>query len=335
MEISEKKDLLLAKRRILAMLPFLLISFAFSIVMIVFSAIPYHRINKINEDYKISYKTYEQYIIKNNLNNDLCYKIRNNMHNPYYNDNFSYIFGLYDDEDETIEKFEDYTAGDLAFSISSVSFLILFIGISICLCPSYVCVSDEKIKEKSDHFPNKKHSITTCFFIFKIVTFSLIDIYLIAFYFLTISINSDFFENVYYFHDNCLTNSDIMNKFRNDYTYCWDIDSPLDVYYIFTILFLIVDFISIGFFLLAKNYNVWSLILNKITCGKYPYEPIDYLTGFIIPQNNVVKDNDYPDKEQEKKEKKENKKNLKTESLIQNSDLSNIIEEESIGTIND
>lgn len=332
MEISEKKDYLLAKRRVLVMFPFLLINFVISIVMIVFSAIPYHRISKINDDYVISYKVYDQYIKRDEI---LCGKIRDNMYKIDYNFNFSHIFGLYDDDDESIEKFEDYTAGNLAFSISSVAFLLLFIGISLCFCPSYACTSDEKLKEKKEHFPNKKHATTTCFFIFKIVTFSLIDIYLIAFYLLTISINSDFFEDVYYFHDYCLTNTDIMEKFRNDYSYCWDIDSPLDVYYTFTVLFLIVDFISIGLFLLAKNYNVWSWILNKITCGKYPYEPIEYLTGFIIPQNNVVHDNDYPDKEQEQKEKKQNKSNPKTESLIRNSDINNLIEEENIGTIND
>ena len=330
MELSDKKDLLLGKRRIMAMFPFLLINFVLSIVMIVFSAIPFNKVYSINEDYQIKPQSFDWNI---NENEEICKDIKKktyDLDNPYRY-NFSHIFGLYDSDDD-LEKFEDYAAGNLAFSISSVSFLALFIGISLCFCPSYICVSDEVIKDKKEHFPNKKHPTTTCFFIFKIITFSVLDIYLIAFFFLTRSINSDIFERVYFFHDNCFKNESEKDKFRNDYTYCWEIDSPLDVYYVFTIIFLIIDFVSIVVVFFAKNYNIWSFILSKISCGKYTYKEIDYLTGFIIPQKGVFKDNDYPDKEKDKMEEKENQKK---ENLIRNSDLSNINYEPIIGAIND
>ena len=89
----------------------------------------------------------------------LCGKIRDNMYKIDYNFNFSHIFGLYDNDDESIEKFEDYTAGNLAFSISSVAFLLLFIGISLCFCPSYACTSDEKLKERYESEKDSKTSI--------------------------------------------------------------------------------------------------------------------------------------------------------------------------------
>jgi len=59
MEKENGNDLLLAKRRIIAIFPFLLLNFSFSVTMIVFSSILYYRVNSMRDDYIIEYDDYQ------------------------------------------------------------------------------------------------------------------------------------------------------------------------------------------------------------------------------------------------------------------------------------
>ena len=292
---KSRKDLLLAKRRVLAMLPFICINFSFAIVMLVFSAIGYYRVYTINDDYQI----YPENFTENNIISlPKCTHIKNNMYQRNFNHNFTQIFELDIDHgknDVTLEKFIDSISVGFAFSITAVLFLFIFLIIAIVFYSKYVVHSDEVIKANPEHLSNRNHWVTTCFMIFKIVSIILIEIYLVISALISISYQSEVFDPVHYYYDNCLIEQ--KEAFKNEYEYCWGLNSKLAVFYIFTALFVFTDILSIIVAALSKNYNVWSFLLNKISRGKYPYEEVDINKGFIIPQASVVKDDEAPEED--------------------------------------
>ena len=292
---KSRKDLLLAKRRVLAMLPFICINFSFAIIMLVFSAIAYYRVYKINDDYLIQPYHY----IGNAKNSDCLDRIKK-INEFSYNSNFTQIFDLDKDHgknDVTLEKFIDSISVGFAFSITAVLFLTIFLIMSIVFYFKYVIPSDEVIKANPEHLSNRNHWVTTCFMIFKIVSIILIEIYIVISSLISISYQSDVFDPVHEYYEDCIENETIKKKFKKDYEYCWGIESKLNVFYTFVFLFVFVDIISIVIVTLSKNYNVWSFILNKISRGKYEYEEIDINKGFIVPQASVVKDDETPEED--------------------------------------
>ena len=170
---KSRKDLLLAKRRVLAMLPFICINFSFAIIMIVFSSIAYYRVYTINDDYQIN-STYIEEDIYSLSAEQSCQKYKNHILgiDGNYNDNFTLIFELDKEQGDnkvTLEKFIDSISVGFAFSITAVLFLTIFLIMSIVFYFKYAKPSDEVIKANPEHLSNRNHWITTCFMIFKIV----------------------------------------------------------------------------------------------------------------------------------------------------------------------
>lgn len=292
---KSRKDLLLAKRRVLSMLPFICINFVFSIVMIVFSSIAYYRVYTINDEYTILPNAFRM-----NESEEECDVYIKNINNPYFQNNFTQIFKLdqiHGKNDVTLEKFIDSISVGFAFSITAVLFLGIFLIISVIFYFKYVKPSDEVIKANPEHLSNRNHWVTTCFMIFKIVSIILIEIYLVISSLISISYQSDIFDPVHFYYKTCLFEEKEKEKFKNEYEYCWGLNSKLAIFYIFTGLFVFTDIISIIFATLSKNYNVWSFLLNKISRGKYEYEEVDINKGFIVPQASVVKDDETPEED--------------------------------------
>ena len=294
---KSRKDLLLAKRRVLAMLPFICINFSFAIIMLIFSAIAYYRLYTINDDYQIEPDDFKEKFTSETK----CFVFRNNMINPIFEKNFTLIFELdkeHGENEVTLEKFIDSVSVGFAFSITAVLFLTIFLIMSIVFYFKYATPSDEVIKANPEHLSNRNHWVTTCFMIFKIVSIILIEIYLVISSLISISYQSDVFDPVHDYYENCFKSDEELKKeFKTEYEYCWGIESKLNVFYTFTYLFVFVDIISIIIVTLSKNYNVWSFILSKISRGKYEYEEIDVNKGFIIPQASVVKDDEAPEED--------------------------------------
>ena len=267
-------DLLLAKRRMIVIFPFIILNFGISITMIVFSSILFYRINAMRDDYKIEYNDYQY------ENTQECNDISGNLKN---NKNFSSFFNIA----SNLTKLENPVAHCMAYSITSVTFLTLFLLISGCLMLKYVRKSDEEIKQNPSFIPNKKHICTLCFIIIKIIFNILIQICLITFLCVTFSVYTPkIFEGVYNFADKCVKNKD---SFKKKYFYCWGFETPFHIYTFFTIINLILDIISFIFIYMSEKYNVWSFILHKLTCGKFEYIEVDY-KGFIIPGDNGDKE---------------------------------------------
>ena len=274
MKNENGNDLLLAKRRILVIFPFLLLNFSISITMIVFSSILYYRVNAMRDDYKIEYNDYQY------ENSQECNQISEQIKN---NKNFSQVFNIANN----LTKLENPVAHCMAYSITSVTFLTFFLLLSGCLILKYARKSDEEIKENPNFIPNKKHSCTTCFIILKIIFNVLIEICLISFLCFTFSVySSKIFKEVYNFADKCVKNKD---SFKNKYSYCWGFEKPFHIYTFFTIFNFILDIISLIFTEKTEKYNVWSFILHKLTCGKFKYIEVDS-KGFITPEEKGDKE---------------------------------------------
>ncbi len=289
MELSEKKDLLLAKRRISAIFPFLIINLFLSIFMTMLTATSYSKIDDINDEYWLR----DYYLQPDNyINIDFC----NNYKRESISMNFSIFFRMHSKDEKTMENLDDAIAGCIGVSAICFFFLLILSGLGGYYYYKYVYPSDDTLKENPEYFPNKRHPKTTCFCIFKGILFLWLDVFLFIYLIIADSINEDFFDDVYNFHDYCLKER-AKEKFREEYTYCWEIEGPLDFFTACSFFFLFFDLMSIAFFSLSKNYNVWSYIRYKITCGKYPYKEIDFLPGFIVPQNQVVQDNKSPDQD--------------------------------------
>lgn len=272
-----KKDLLLAKRRVLVIFPFLIIDFAFSIVMIVFSGITLYRLLQLRDDYKIEESDYSYY------DKIECVNTKKSIN---LDKNFTKVF-------ELIEKESEYpllnsVSGCLGYSIVAVVFDSILLLISFCFICIYVRPSDTKIKSNISHASNKNHWVTLIYFILKLIIYAYMDFNLIKYYIFSIS-DRKILKNVFGFYENCVIEKE---KFKKNYSYCWEINGPLNKYYTFMILFIIADIISIVLTVLAQIYNVWGLLLYLITFGKYKYKKVDSNFGFIIPQNSVNKDDD-------------------------------------------
>ena len=69
MKKENGNDLLLAKRRIIVMIPFLLLNLSLSITMLVFISIIYNKINVLRDDYQIDYNDFQY----ENENNSYCH----------------------------------------------------------------------------------------------------------------------------------------------------------------------------------------------------------------------------------------------------------------------
>ena len=284
-------DLLLAKRRTLALLPFSLINLGLSIIMIVFSGISSYRLLKIRDDYIIEremfkYKyNYTKNYVDNYIstNEEFCIDTIDRIKNI---NNFTIIFQLNKQKKELNKEIDNLSAC-LAFSITAVTSLVLFSSILGCFICIYVIPSNDKIRKKPSYAPNKKHCVTTCFVIFKIIVFILNDIYILIFTLISFFSSKNLFKNIYRFQQYC-----VIDKlgFKNEFIYCWNLYISLKKYVLFALLFVISDIISDVFIILSKNHNVWSFILSKISGGKFKYEKVEEYKGIIIPKNEEVKD---------------------------------------------
>ena len=277
------KDLLLAKRRVVAMIPFLCINFIFSIIILAFISKTHTLIKKINNEYKIGKKDYNIKEITP------CTAIKNKIQ---LNDDFIFVFDLNKVGEEDFDKLKKSVTVCFNFSIGALCFITFFLIISIYFFFKYAKFSDDKIKTNPEHMPNRSHWITTSYISLKILSIAVIESFLAISSFVSYSLKSDIFDNVHSFHENCLNSREEEKKFKSDYICCWRINTKLTVFYVFLSLFIITDIISIILVILSKNYNVWNLLLNKISFGYYPYKEIDIDKGFIIPQDSVVRDND-------------------------------------------
>ena len=291
---ESKVDLLLAKRRILALLPFSLITFGLSIIMVVFSAIATYKLNKIRDDYTIErdmFKFKYDYI-NNYMDNSLSENeqfCKDTIKTIGAINNFTIIFEL-NQVKNNLNKVIIYAEANLGFSIVTQSFTTPFLIImGFCSC-AYISSSDNKIRANPAHIPNKKHWVTTCLIIFKILSSSLIYIFLIIYALISNLANPNLFDGIYKFHQNCVLEND-KTKFKNKFIYCWNVYDTLTKYLIFVFLFIILDIISLVLVIFSKKYNIWSFILNKISGGKFKYKEVDDSKGFIIPQNKVLEDN--------------------------------------------
>ena len=281
---SSENDLLLAKRRMVVIFPFLLINFIFSIIMVISSVIVRDKMNEIKNEYKIKENDFDYA-----LNITECVSLGSSIKDSKIK-NITSVFKV---NQTDLKKVNESVSASFTFSIASFGLISLFLVISICLTYKYARFSDEKIKENPNHTPNNKHYTTNCFYMVKTTILLLFEIFLLTSFFLTISkFNTKLFQNIYYFADKCVTNKEL---FKKKYSSFWEIQTPLYLYNIFIILFIVFDIISIVLKKLAKNYNVWSLILSLITCKKYKYIEIENSKGFIIPQEKVATDDDTPD----------------------------------------
>ena len=325
MEDKPKKDLLLAKRRIIVISPLLLILFIFSINMVVFSAILSERFKTIQFEYTIKNSDYE---IKNS---ETCKKISKEIENN--NNNFTKVFEL----ETKMKDIIGYSETSMGFSINGIVFSALLLLICLFLTYKYVRPSDEAINSDPSFAPNRKHPGTTCFLIVRIITFSFIDLFLIIFLSL---LNSNYkktiFKKLYNFTDQCIINKE---NFKNKYSYCWSINGILNKYKIFTVLFFFVDLISFILSLLAENYNVWTFLLSKITFGNFRYKEVEAKKGYLIPQS-TENENDKKDDtegiicsgiETPENAKVNNNNNYNKDTDNNSSNIS----KDNIGTIND
>ena len=327
-------DLLLAKRRTLAFLPFSLINLGLSIIMIVFSGISSYRLLKIRDDYIIEREMFHyKYNFNGNYNDNYI-----NSNEKFCIDtidriratnNFTIIFGLIENK-MGLNKVIDNVSACLGFSITAVTFLVLLSVILGCFMCIYVSPSDDKIREKPSFAPNKNHCITTCFVIFKMIAFTLIDIYIIIFTLISFFSSKNFFKSIYKFQQNCVIEYDKLS-FKYKFIYCWNLYNSLKKYVLFAFLFVISDIISDVFIILSKNYNVWSFILSKISGGKYEYEKVEEYKGIIIPKNEVVKDDQEIDNSNNNNNNNNNDNDYDNNIIINNNEFPDEIR----GAIND
>ena len=279
-----ENDLLLAKRRMVIIFPFILMSFIFSIVMVISSVIVRDKMNEIKNEYTIKENDFDY---AHNISE--CEKLGSDIKKSKLKN----ITSAFNVNATDLKKVNESVGASFTFSITSFGLISLFFLISICLTYKYARFSDEKIKENPNHTPTNKHYTTNCFNFVKVTILLLFEIFLLTSFFLTISkFNTKLFQNIYYFADKCVTNKAL---FKKKYSSFWEIKTPLYLYNTFFILFIVFDIISIVLVKLAKYYNVWSLILSLITCKKYKYIEIENSKGFIIPQEKVATDNDTPD----------------------------------------
>ena len=89
----------------------------------------------------------------------------------------------------------------------------------------------------------------------KIISIDIIASFLAISSFVSYSLKSDVFDNVHYFHENCLNDKNDEKRFKTNYINCWRINTKLTVFYVFLSLFIITDIISIILYILSKNYN--------------------------------------------------------------------------------
>ena len=278
------KDLFLAKRRILAMLPFIVINFGLSVVMVVFGALASNRIETIKEDYRIKIvnSTHTFNIISSN---SICDRYKNYYTNDENFTNFTNFFGV----DSKFETLYDGTLYLFGYSIVSVTYLTsLLIAIIILAC-CYI-KSDDIIKQNKYNRPNNKHICTLIFMIIKLGLFLHLYIKIIQHLVRTIkSYNSKFFKNVYDFHDICIDNK---SKFKEKYCYCWSFQNHLNMLYLFIFLFFIVDIIAMILTVLSQFYNVWQCLLSYITCGKYEYISVESINQSFFDEKEKRDEDD-------------------------------------------
>lgn len=278
---KSENDLLLAKRRMVVIFPFILINFIFSIFMVISSVIVRDKIQEIKNEYKIGQNDSIYY-----TNISECASLAPKIE-ASKSENITKAFNI---STKDLKKIYESVDASFTFSIASFGIISLFLVISICLTYKFARFSDETIKENPDHTPTNKHYATNCFYIVKITILSLFEIFLFTSFFITISkLDTKLFKNIYDFADKCVINKEL---FKKKYSNFWDIKTPLYFYYTFILLFIVSDIISIVLEKLTKKYNVWSLILSLITCKKYKYVEIENGKGFIIPQEKVVRDDE-------------------------------------------
>ena len=119
MKKENGNDLLLAKRRILVMLPFLLINLSISIIMLVFISIVYNKIYVLRDDYQIDYNDFQY---ENNSNCDRTLEMIKTKHN------FSDIFHF----GQNMTRLENPVTVGLGYSITSIICLISLLLIAGC-----------------------------------------------------------------------------------------------------------------------------------------------------------------------------------------------------------
>ena len=281
---NSENDLLLAKRRMVVIFPFLLINFIFSIVMVISSVVVRDKINEIKNEYIIQENDFDYF---HNITE--CVKLGSKIKASTIK-NITVVFKV---NSTNLKKISESVQASFTFSVTSFGLISLFLVIAICLTYKYARFSDEKIKENPNHTPNNKHYSTNCFYLAKFTILSLFEIFLITSLILTISkLDTKLFQDIYFFADKCVINKE---SFKKKYSSFWEFKTPLNMYYIFVILFIVSEIISNVLKKLAKKYNVWSLILSLITCNKYKYIEVENSKGFIIPQEKVATDNDTPD----------------------------------------
>ena len=259
---NQRKDLFLAKRRVLAILPFIIINFCISIILLVFSIIIKYRLNIINTKYLSSNYDYHNCIVNNN---NECKIYDDNISK---NKNFSEVFKI----ESNSYKLEDNIKNFFHNLIISTSYFSLLLIIISILYKRYVKPYFD-IKKNPFNKPNKKHFITLMFIIFKCcLSLHLYIVFIIEFLNTFKLYNLNIFENVDFFYNTCTSKNE---DFKSNYSYIWNYKIFLILFFIFLAAFFLFDIIGIVFSFLAYCYNVWTLILSLITCGKYLYIPVE------------------------------------------------------------
>ena len=121
---SSENDLLLAKRRMVVIFPFLLINFIFSIIMVISSVIVRDKMNEIKNEYKIKENDFDYA-----LNITECVSLGSSIKDSKIK-NITSVFKV---NQTDLKKVNESVSASFTFSITSFGLISLFLVISICL----------------------------------------------------------------------------------------------------------------------------------------------------------------------------------------------------------
>ena len=277
-EEEPKRDLLLAKRRILVITPFLICLLIFLVIIIFVCRQISRDFFQINNEYAINYDNYAK---KDNADS-FCAEFPNDK-NLY---NFTSLFDI---KIENLNKFENHSDEGIGYCFYSIFITALFLLICFVFMYIYVRKSDEIIRKDPIYAHNNSHPITTVFYLLRTILLAIHHIlFAITSYNFSNYNEKEIFPKVFDYMERCITDK---KKFKKDFYKCWQIRDLINTFNAFILLLFVFDLLSLILTILAKKYNIWSLLLSKITFGKFKYNEIEENKGSIVPQKSDNENN--------------------------------------------
>ena len=279
MEVEEpKRDLLLAKRRILVITPFLICLLIYLVIILFICRQTSRDFFTINYAYAINFDNYT----KQDNADSFCKEFPNDKN--YYN--FTSLFNI---KNEILSKFEAYSDEGIGYCFYPISITVLFLLICFVFMYIYVRKSDEKIREDPIYEHNNSHPITTVFYLIRTILLAIQHIlFAISSYNFSNYNEKEIFPKVFDYMEKCITDK---KKFKKDFYNCWQIRDLINTFNAFVFLLFVFDLLSLILTILAKKYNIWSWLLSKITFGKFKYNEIEENKGSIVPQKSDNENN--------------------------------------------